>query len=238
MPGREPRRRKPALPLPVVTEPAHAVPGDLQQERTMALEEQGAGQPELASERESCTNAAPSDEPEATGAPAPSSDEVITRIEQEAQALTPEEQQHLHSHLVSNAVFKLNEETYHSTQLFKELLITFRNLRANSKSFLNIRHDQRAIWGEGDASHRLVGLCVSTSMDPVIYVRSFLVNAREMYVETYRDCNDIEVRLYVRTEQSYVKGRVDLPPGASVTLQSRNDRSTIIGLSSFSIDLA
>jgi hypothetical protein len=220
--GREPRsrRRSPQVAQPPAADPAVSDACSMTQgETTMGVDEQSTGG-------------------DSGPIAASSSDEVISRIELEANALSPQEQQHLHSHLVSNAVLQLNEETYLSTQVFKELLITFQNLRANSKSFLNIRHDQRAIFAEGDASHRLVGLSLSTSADPVIYVRSFLVNAREMYLQTYRDCTEITVRLYVRTEQSYVKGRVDLAPGAAVTLESRNDRSTLIGLSSFAVDLA
>lgn len=169
---------------------------------------------------------------------ATSEDEVIARIRLDAQSLTQQEQQQLHSHDIGNAVAELNEATYESTEVFRELLITFQNLRADSKAFLNIRPDQRAIFSEGDDSNRLVGLSLSTSTDPVIGVRNFLVNAREMFLQTYQDCAEIKVLLYVRTDQSHVKGRIDLPPGAAVTLQSRNDRTTIIGLSSFAIDLA
>lgn len=186
------------------------------------------------------SSARPGSEPPTDAAPlhATSSSAVISRIETEAKSLTAEEQRHLHSHLVTNAVGRLNEETYRSTHVFKELSITFQNLRANSKAFLTIQPDQRAIWAEGDESNRLVGLSVSTDIDPVLYLRNFLINAREMFLQTYQDCSAVEIQLYVRTEQNHVKGRVDLPPGSAVTLQSRNDRTTLIGLSSFSIDLA
>lgn len=169
---------------------------------------------------------------------APSGAEVITRIEAEARSLSAEEQRHLHSHVVTNAVGRINAETYLAIQVFKPLTIIFQNLRAGSKAFLTIQPDQRAIWAEGDESNRLVGLSIATDTDPALFLRSFLLNAREMYLQTYQDCASIQIQLFVRTEQSQVKGRVDLPPGSAVTLQSRNDRSTVIGLSSFSIDLA
>lgn len=180
-------------------------------------------------------SAAPSD---AAPLHAPSSAEVISRIETEAKSLSAEEQRHLHSHLLTNTVGQLNEATYRGSKVFRELSITFQDLRAHSKAFVNILPDQHAIWAEGDESNRLVGLSIATDTDPVLYIRSFLVNAREMFLQTYQDCSSIQVHVYVRTEQNHLKGRVDLPPGSAVTLQSRNDRTTIIGLSSFCIDLA
>lgn len=200
--------------------------------------DRGAALPKVRTARIPGVTRSPDTEAAGASLQATSEDEVIARIRLDAQSLTQQEQQQLHSHEIGNAIADLNEETYASSEVFRELLITFQNLRADSKAFLNIRPDQRAIFSEGDESNRLVGLSLSTSTDPVIGVRNFLVNAREMFLQTYQDCDEIKVLLYVRTDQSHVKGRIDLPPGAAVTLQSRNDRTTIIGLSSFAIDLA
>lgn len=117
----------------------------------------------------------------------------------------------------------------------KPLQITLKNLRANSKAFVVIRDDQAAVWSEGDGTG-LVGLSFSTSRDPALYVRNFLINAREFYVQTYNTCQEILISLYVLTAQPTLRGRIDLPPGAIVTLQSNTERVSLVGLSAFAID--
>lgn len=164
-------------------------------------------------------------------------DEVIAAIELERQELTQEQKRHLFSHEIVNGDNTLNKSLYSKVKNHKQIAITFDNLRANSKVFINLRSDQEAIWSEGDQSNRLVGLSISTTKDTVLAVSSFLVNARELLIQTYDYCAEIKVQLYVLTDQNHVKGRVDLPPQASVTFQSINDRTTVIGLSSFAIDL-
>jgi len=166
-----------------------------------------------------------------------SEDEINAAIEQDRQELTPEQQRHLFSHEIINSDNVLNNELYSSVKSYKQVSITFSNLRENSKVFISLRSDQEAIWSEGDESNRLVGLSLSTTKDAVLSVSSFLVNAREILIQTYDLCSEIKVQLYVLTDQSFVKGRVDLPPQASVTFQSLNDRTTVSGLSSFAIDV-
>ncbi len=155
----------------------------------------------------------------------------------DADHLTEDERRYLESHLKANPLHQINQSLFADVQQFKQMTITFYNLRANSKAFLSIRPDQVAIWSEGGEASRMVGLSFATSTQSTLYLRNFLINAREMFLETYQDCTEISIGLYVRTEQHDLKGRVDLPPGASVTLRSRCDRSSIIGLSSFGIDL-
>jgi hypothetical protein len=167
----------------------------------------------------------------------PASVDVNQLIANDRNTLTPSARELLGAHLIANASHNLNEQCFRSTTSFKPVTLIFASLRANSKAFLSLQADQEAIWSDGGESERLVGLSFSSRVDPVIYVRNFLINAREMYLQTYKDCNEIQVNLYLRTDQNSIKGRVDLPPGASVTLQSNTDRSTVIGLSSFAIDL-
>ena len=166
-----------------------------------------------------------------------SSDILEEQIEQEKLELSPEQKQHLHNHDKTDSDNLLNAELFRRLRIYRQLNITFNDLRANSKAFLIIRPDQQAIFSEGDDSNRLSGISLSTSADSALFVENFLVNARELFVQTYADMSEIRIQLYVLTEQSNVKGLVDLPPGASVTLSSRNDRSSVIGLSSFALDL-
>ncbi|WP_266168294.1 hypothetical protein [Dyella subtropica] len=119
---------------------------------------------------------------------------------------------------------------------FQPLSIVLQNVRANSKVFVTIRGDQTAVWSGGDG-RGLVGLSFSSTGDPALYLRNFLINAREFFVQTYNDSQEIRVQLYVRTAQPDLRGRVDLPPGAVATLQSSTDRTSVVGLSAFAIDL-
>jgi len=162
---------------------------------------------------------------------------VAQMISNDRKTLSEQALKYLNAHVLANPSHALNEECFRDCHSFKPITLTFANLRANSKAFLSLQSGQKAIWSDGGESERLVGLSFSSRVDPVIYVRNFLINAREMYLQTYKDCNEIQVNLYLRTDLHGVKGKVDLPPGASVTLQSGNDRSTVIGLSSFAIDL-
>ncbi|MBI3284928.1 MAG: hypothetical protein HYZ65_08790 [Burkholderiales bacterium] len=162
---------------------------------------------------------------------------LMAQVKKEAGELTADERRHLDSHVLANALHGINEQCFNEVDSFKQFNITFYNLRANSKAFLSIRPDQNAIWSEGDKTSGMIGLSFATSTAPALYLRNFLINAREMFLETYQDCSEINIGLYVRTNQQQLQGRVDLPPGASVTMQSRCDRSNLIGLSSFAVDL-
>jgi hypothetical protein len=177
----------------------------------------------------------------AAPAPLPASAEqaqiVIAQIQAQAQALSDAQRAHLQAHSALNPLRDLNARCFAELHSFRPMTILFSNLRANSKAFLSIRPDQAAIWSEGGANSRMVGLSFCAIVQPTMYLRNFLINAREMFLETYEDCTAIELSLYVRTEQHQLKGKVDLPPGASVTLSSRCDRTSLIGLSSFGIDL-
>lgn len=118
---------------------------------------------------------------------------------------------------------------------FQPVSIALRNVRANSRVLITIRDDQHAVWSEGDG-RGLVGLSFATNVDPALYLSNFLINAREFFVQTYADSQEILVQLYVRTAQRDLRGRVDLPPNAVATLQSRTDRTSVVGLSAFAID--
>lgn len=123
-----------------------------------------------------------------------------------------------------------------NSPLYHPLTITLTGLTANSKAFVTIRDDQEAIWSDG-VGKGLVGLSIEATKDPMLFVSSFLVNARELYLQTNANSQEIQIQLYVLTPQSDLRGRVDLPPNASVTLTSRTDRTSLIGLSSFVVEL-
>lgn len=153
-----------------------------------------------------------------------------------SQALTVDQEQHLQVYALANPRHELNERCFYEVHTFREISITFLNLRANSKAFLALGDGQHAIWSEGCGQSKMAGVRFSTNA-PALSLRTFLINAREMILETFADCDQLNITLYLRTEQDLVRGRADLPPGASVTLQSRYDRTSLIGLSSFAVVL-
>ncbi|MBU9382800.1 hypothetical protein [Burkholderia gladioli] len=176
--------------------------------------------------------------PEAAAAPsrAPSPEALRAAIASERDSLPPRARRTVEGHRVANPSHALNARIYRDVAVFKPVTLSFANLRANSNAFLSLRADQQAIWSDG-AGRQQVGLSLSCVSDPVMYLSQFLVNAREIMLQTSQDVREIRVSLYLRTEQGAVLGRVILPPGASVTLQARDDRSTLIGISSFALAL-
>jgi hypothetical protein len=160
---------------------------------------------------------------------------AISRIEREAQSLSLDENRHLNAHLAATSSARAG--VVEANIRFKRVVITFHNLRANSKVHLSLRHDRDGRWSEGISGGGLVGVSLSSNRDPTMYIRNFFINPREMVLQTYRNSLEIEVQIYVRTSLNFIQGRVDLPPGASVTLQSASDRTTLIGLSAFALDL-
>lgn len=137
---------------------------------------------------------------------------------------------HVDEEMLKGKLFRADRDV-----VFQPLSISLRNVRANSRVLITIRDDQHAVWSEGDG-RGLVGLSFSTNVDPALYLSNFLINAREFFVQTYADSQEILVQLYVRTTQRDLRGRVDLPPNAVATIQSRTDRSSVVGLSAFAID--
>lgn len=172
--------------------------------------------------------------PAAAQQPNEEEDAGLVAAVREAPPLTPEQRQHLRSYLGEEALFASLFRPGAGVN-YQPLTVVLQNVRANSKVFVTIRDDQHAVWSEGKG-RGLVGLSFSATRDPALYVRNFLINAREFFVQTYNNSQEIQVQLYVRTAQSDLRGRVDLPPGATVTLQTRADRTSLIGLSAFAID--
>ncbi|KQN26633.1 hypothetical protein ASE86_11205 [Sphingomonas sp. Leaf33] len=114
--------------------------------------------------------------------------------------------------------------------------LTIQSLRADAKVVISLRDDPPAIWSEGH-SRGLIGFSLSSLRDPAIYMRTFLVNARDIYLQSYRACQELRCQLFVRTSDTLVRGRVDLPPGTVLTIQTGIDRTSVVGVSSFAVAL-
>lgn len=93
-------------------------------------------------------------------------------------------------------------------------------------------------WTVGEHCDLLVGVSVNfMAASPSANLNSFSIGQRELSVFVNRDCERIDICLYVRTKQSYLKGGIQLPQGGMVTVESVIDRASLSGMSSFGIAL-
>lgn len=118
--------------------------------------------------------------------------------------------------------------------------LTFYTLRANSEARVQLDASMQARWGNGEPDSKLVGISLcALPRGTTLTLSSFIVNFREIHLVTYQACQEIRVRLYVHTLERSFSGRVDVPPSATVTIESPLDRTTLAenGLSSFVLAL-
>lgn len=93
-------------------------------------------------------------------------------------------------------------------------------------------------WATGDRNADLVGLGVEArSRGDILKFNNFIITSRELIFSVYAMCDEIAITIWVRSEEDVLRGYVDLPLGASATFHSEVDRTSLIGSSSFSLDL-
>lgn len=118
--------------------------------------------------------------------------------------------------------------------------LTFYNLGANTEAHIRLDSSGKARWGNGVPGSQLVGVSMSSSpRGSLLAVNSFLINYRNVSLFTNAVCTEIHARLYMHTLEPSFSGRVDLPPDATVTIESAVDRTTLAehGLSSYTLAL-
>jgi hypothetical protein len=99
--------------------------------------------------------------------------------------------------------------------------------------------DDPAEWCDGKSLYESGRVSVRTrGTDSSAQLRSFVINAREICIETDGPCEEVEIRLYLDTHNPFCHGRVDVQSGASVTLESQTDRTTLSGNSSFALGVS
>lgn len=120
------------------------------------------------------------------------------------------------------------------------IAIAFYDLRANSEVRIGLGADDPVRWVDAHAGSRLVGVCLAASpRGTTLGVSRFILNAKELLIGTFQLCSEIRVRLYAQTLDAALAGHLSLPPGASATLESPIDRTTLTerGSVSFSLKL-
>lgn len=117
------------------------------------------------------------------------------------------------------------------------IMIDFRDLRQNSR--VSILLDEKDIrWcSAGDDDEDGVRFRIESPSQSTLSFKRFFINSREIYFETYGSCDSILHQVCVRGGADDLRGTVDLPPGASVTLRSLVDSTSVIGHSSFALSV-
>lgn len=102
-----------------------------------------------------------------------------------------------------------------------------------------LRDNPEAAWTMGDAKADLVGISLETaSRNDVLKLSYFVLNRRELIFCSYAACAEINIIIYVQCARDAICGYVDLPLGASAMFQSEVDRTSLVGLSSFSLNFS
>lgn len=93
-------------------------------------------------------------------------------------------------------------------------------------------------WTIGGRCDLLVGVSVSfMTINPSANLNGFSIGQRELSINVNQDCERIDICLYMRTRNSFIKGSIQLPQGGMVTVESAIDRATLSGVSSFGVAL-
>lgn len=118
------------------------------------------------------------------------------------------------------------------------ITIDFHNLRQNSKASILLYEQSGFRWCSGDLREEKGGrICIAALDGSALSIRRFYINGREVFLETLGACNLVHQQLYASGGVGELRGMVDLPPEASVTLRSLMDTTSVIGKSSFSLSV-
>ena len=99
--------------------------------------------------------------------------------------------------------------------------------------------DDTSTWAMGDGNADIVGVSIeTTSRSTVLKLNNFSINKRELHFGTYAPCDEVRMEICVCCIGDMIRGQVDLPLGASATLQSIVDRATLMGFSSFALNFS
>lgn len=115
--------------------------------------------------------------------------------------------------------------------------LKFSNVKKGSRASITIAPESLALWSEGFSRQQFLGIKFSAEDGGVMNVKNLSLNDRELSFIATENATNITVNLFVQTHSKLLRGRVELPPGATVMIESVYDRSTLLGLSSFAVEL-
>jgi len=116
--------------------------------------------------------------------------------------------------------------------------IMLSQLPADGRVRIRLSDSPSSGWDMGNANADLVGIALETpSRSTVLKLTSFIINRRELIFNAYAPCDEIRLEICVQCNCGTIRGQVDLPLGAAVTFQSEVDRTSLVGFSSFALNL-
>lgn len=92
-------------------------------------------------------------------------------------------------------------------------------------------------WDEGPNKHGFVGILVEAGPGETLMTSSVSINRHSVRVTTSAAMKMLQIDLYVRSRMAIARGRIELPPGAQISLKSPFDHTTLLGMSSFAFGL-
>ena len=118
--------------------------------------------------------------------------------------------------------------------------LIFYNLNAKNEAHIRLAVGGKARWGNGDPSSQLVGVSLSAApRGSSLALSSFRINHVNVSIITNAPCQELHAKLYVHTLERSFSGRVDIPSGSILTIESPYDRTTLAesGLGSYTLML-
>lgn len=117
--------------------------------------------------------------------------------------------------------------------------IDFYNLRPKSRASVLLYEECLFRWCNASVGSGGGGrFCVEGPHNVALSILRLSINSREIFFETL-DANEVLHQQLYACGSSFgeLRGTIELPPGASVTLRSSVDSTSIIGKSSFSLSV-
>ena len=118
------------------------------------------------------------------------------------------------------------------------ITIDFYNMRPKSRASVILYEESSFRWCNTSAREGRAGrFCIDGGNNSALSILRVSVNSREIFFETLNACELLHQQLYARGGFGDLRGMIELPSGASVTLRSLVDCTNIIGKSSFSLSV-
>ncbi|MDF2867639.1 MAG: hypothetical protein K0S11_1109 [Gammaproteobacteria bacterium] len=116
--------------------------------------------------------------------------------------------------------------------------LNFENVKSRSKSSISINFDSSAQWSEGPNRKQMTGIKVCAALQKPLLLKNFTMNRKNISFQTYDQSPVITLSAFIEAkDECYLRGRVDLPPNAILTIETLFDRASLVGLSSFAVCL-
>ena len=117
--------------------------------------------------------------------------------------------------------------------------LNFTNLGKDSGASVILSSRDTAIWCLGSNLENFVGIKFLPGKYGLLMTNNLSLSDKICYFTVPRENASLRINLFVKVKrsQNLLRGRVEMPPGASVIIESTFDRSSLQDLSSFAVSL-